>query len=56
VINTQEALQLKSTAEAVAAVIAVDDFAPEELSARGAQRKGDVPSPAKSPTQSAAAE
>jgi acyl-CoA dehydrogenase len=56
VINAQEALQLKSTAEAVAAVIAVDDFAPEELSARGAQRKGDVPSPAKSPTQSAAAE
>ena len=56
VINAQEALQLKSTAEAVAAVIAVDDFAPEELSARGAQRKGDVPSPAKSPTHSAAAE
>lgn len=55
-INAQEALQLKSTAEAVAAVIAVDDFAPEELSARGAQRKGDVPSQAKSPTQSAAAE
>ena len=56
VINAQEAAQLKSAAEAVAAVIAVDDFAPEELSARGAPRKGDVSSPAKSPTQPAAAE
>jgi hypothetical protein len=56
VINAQEVAQLKSTAEAVAAVIAVDDFAPEELSARGAPRKGDVSSPAKSPTQPAAAE
>jgi acyl-CoA dehydrogenase len=56
VINAQEANQLKSTAEAVAAVIAVDDFAPEELSARGAPRKGDVSSPAKASTQPAAAE
>jgi acyl-CoA dehydrogenase len=56
VINAQEADQLKSTAEAVAGVIAVDDFAPEELSARGAPRKGDVSSLAKSPTQPAAAE
>ena len=56
VINAQEALQLRSTAEAVAAVIAVDDFAPEELSARGAARKGEVPSSAKSQTQPAAAE
>jgi hypothetical protein len=56
VINAQEVAELKSAAEAVAAVIAVDDFAPEELSASGAPRKGDVSSPAKTSPQPAAAE
>jgi acyl-CoA dehydrogenase len=41
-INDAEAAQLHAAAEAVAAAIAVDDFAPEELSPR--QALGDVPS------------
>jgi acyl-CoA dehydrogenase len=45
-INRDEAAQLKAAAEAVAAAIAVDDFAPEELTSRGASNKGIVPSQA----------
>ena len=41
-INDAEAAQLHAAAEAVAAAVAVDDFAPEELSPR--QALGDVPS------------
>jgi ABC-type metal ion transport system substrate-binding protein len=39
-INDAEAAQLHAAAEAVAAAVAVDDFAPEELSPR--QALGDV--------------
>jgi acyl-CoA dehydrogenase len=42
-ISADEAAQLKAAAEAVAAAIAVDDFAPEELTARGAAHKEDEP-------------
>jgi acyl-CoA dehydrogenase len=45
-ITTDEAAQLKAAADAVAAAVAVNDFAPEELTARGAMHKGDQPSPA----------
>jgi hypothetical protein len=45
-INADEAVQLKAAAEAVAAAIAVNDFAPEELASRGASNKGIVPSQA----------
>jgi acyl-CoA dehydrogenase len=45
-INDAEAAQLRAAAEAVAAAIAVDDFAPAELSP--AQARGEVPSPAMS--------
>ena len=52
-ISADEAAQLKTAADAVAAAIAVDDFAPEELTSRGAMHKGDEPSPAISqPTSS----
>jgi hypothetical protein len=47
-ITTDEAAQLKTAAAAVAAAIAVDDFAPEELTSRGAFHKGDQPSQATS--------
>ena len=47
-ITAEEAAQLKAAAEAVAAAIAVDDFAPEELTSRGASTKGDVSSQATS--------
>jgi len=55
-ISTDEAAQLRATAEAVSAAIAVDDFAPEELTSRGAANKGEVSSQAKSQTRPAAAE
>ena len=63
-ITADEAAQLKATAKAVAAAIAVDDFAPEELTSRGAHNKGDVSSqaisqpdqPASRPPAAAAAE
>jgi acyl-CoA dehydrogenase len=45
-INADEATQLKAAADAVAAAIAVNDFAPEELTSRGRANKGDQPSPA----------
>ena len=47
-ITADEAAKLKAAAEAVAAAVAVDDFAPEELTSRGAFHKGDVPSQATS--------
>jgi acyl-CoA dehydrogenase len=45
-ITVEESAQLKATADAVSAAIAVDDFAPEELTSRGASNKGDVSSQA----------
>ncbi len=47
-ITAEEAAQLKAAADVVAAAIAVDDFAPEELTSRGASSKGDVSSQATS--------
>ena len=47
-INADEAAKLKAAADAVAAAVAVDDFAPEELTSRGASNKGDVSSQATS--------
>jgi acyl-CoA dehydrogenase len=38
-VSAAEAEQLKAAADAVAAAIAVDDFAPEELTSRGANRE-----------------
>ena len=55
-ITANEAAQLKAAADAVSAAIAVDDFAPEELTARGAASKGDVSSPATPLSQPFAAE
>jgi acyl-CoA dehydrogenase len=55
-ITADEATKLKAAAEAVAAAIAVDDFAPEELTARGAASKGAVSSQATSQTRPVAAE
>ncbi len=55
-ITADEATKLKAAAEAVAAAIAVNDFAPEELTARGAASKGAVSSQATSQTPSVAAE
>ncbi len=55
-ITASEAAQLKAAAEAVAAAIAVDDFAPEELTARGAVNKGEASSQATSLSQPFAAE
>jgi acyl-CoA dehydrogenase len=52
-INDAEADQLKAVQLAIAAVVAVDDFAAEEISPR---RQGDVPSPTTTPFQSKAAE
>src|SRR5262249_28098794 len=40
-ITADEAAKLKAAAEAVAAAIAVNDFAPQELTARGATDKGE---------------
>ena len=54
-ITADEAAQLKAAADAVAAAIAVDDFAPEELTSRGAANKGDVSSQATSQPALAAA-
>jgi acyl-CoA dehydrogenase len=53
-INAAEAAQLREAAEAVAAAIAVDDFAVEELASRGASQQGDVSSPAIFPPTSQA--
>jgi acyl-CoA dehydrogenase len=55
-ISADEAAQLKTAADAVAAAIAVDDFAPEELTSRRAMHKGDEPSPATSQPTSAPSE
>jgi acyl-CoA dehydrogenase len=40
-ITADEAAQLKAAAEAVSAAVAVNDFAPEELTSRGAKHSGD---------------
>jgi acyl-CoA dehydrogenase len=45
-ITADEAAQLKAVAEAVSAAIAVDDFAPEELTSRGQANKGEQSSQA----------
>jgi acyl-CoA dehydrogenase len=55
-INDAELDQLKAVQLAVADVIAVDDFAPEELTRRAVPTQGDVPSPTTTPYQSNAAE
>jgi acyl-CoA dehydrogenase len=55
-ITADEAARLRDTAEAVAAAIAVNDFAPEELSSRSAPNKGDVSSQSINHSQPAAAE
>jgi acyl-CoA dehydrogenase len=55
-ITADEAAQLKVAAEAVSAAIAVDDFAPEELTARGTFSKGDESSQTTARTRPAAAE
>src|SRR6185312_3743308 len=55
-INEQEAAQLKEAAEAVAAAIAVDDFAPEELTGRGAAHEGDGSLPTLQATPQATAD
>ena len=47
IITAGEAAELKSAAEAVSAAIAVNDFSPQELTSRGAAKKGDVSSQAK---------
>jgi acyl-CoA dehydrogenase len=55
-ISADEAAQLKTAADAVAAAVAVNDFAPEELTSRGAMHKGDEPSPAISQSTSPTSE
>ncbi len=55
-ITADEATKLKAAAEAAAAAIAVNDFAPEELTARGGASKGAVSSQATSQTLPVAAE
>jgi len=56
-INDAELAQLKTTAEAVAATVAVDDFSAEELTRHDAgHMQGDVPSPAQTRPRPAAAE
>jgi hypothetical protein len=47
-ITADEAAKLKAAAAAVAAAVAVNDFAPEELTSRGAFHEGDQPSQATS--------
>jgi acyl-CoA dehydrogenase len=58
-ITAEEAERLKSAAEAVSAVVAVDDFAPEELTHQHGTNKddrGEPPSPATSLPPANAAE
>ncbi len=55
-ITADEAAQLRATAVAISAAIAVNDFAPEELTSRGSSNKGDVSSQATSHPRPAAAE
>jgi acyl-CoA dehydrogenase len=56
-INESEAAQLKTTAAAVSATIAVDDFSPDELTHHDAvHSQGDAPSQAQNRPRSAAAE
>jgi acyl-CoA dehydrogenase len=53
-ITADEAARFKAAAEAVAAAVAVNDFAPEELTSRGAKTSGDAPFQAKSQHRPAA--
>jgi len=55
-ITAEEAVKLKTAADAVAAAIAVDDFAPEDLTSRSAFTQGDVSSQTTAQNRSAAAE
>jgi acyl-CoA dehydrogenase len=56
-ISEAEFDQLKAVELGIAEVVAVDDFAADELVPRGAvSREGEVPSPATNPLQSSAAE
>jgi acyl-CoA dehydrogenase len=55
-INDDEATQLREAADAVAAAIAVDDFAPEELTGRGASHQGEISSPTFQATPQATAD
>jgi acyl-CoA dehydrogenase len=55
-ISADDAAKLKVAADAVAAAVAVNDFAPEELTARGGASKGDVSSQATLQAQPVAAE
>ncbi len=55
-ITADEAAKLKTAAEAVSAAVAVNDFAPEELAARGAASKGAGSSQATSQAPPVAAE
>src|SRR5262249_6562183 len=47
-ITAEEADRLRAAAEAVSAAVGLDDFAPEELTARGPASKGEAPSQARS--------
>jgi len=53
-ITADEAARLKAAAEAVAVAVSVNDFAPEELTSRGAKPNGDAPFQAKSQHRPAA--
>jgi acyl-CoA dehydrogenase len=53
-ITAEEAAQLRAVAEAIGAAIAVNDFAPEELTSRSASSKGDVSSQTRSQRPDAA--
>jgi acyl-CoA dehydrogenase len=53
-ITADEAAQLKAAADAVAAAVAVDDFAPEELTARGANKEDVSSQPISQPHPQAA--
>ena len=55
-INDAEADQLKAVQSAIAGVVAVDDFAPEEISRRAARTQGEVSSATATQFQSNAAE
>ena len=55
-INADEATKLRAAADAVSAAVAVNDFAPEEITVRGTAHKGDVSSHATSQVPPVAAE
>jgi len=55
-INADEATKLRAAADAVSAAVAVNDFAPEEITVRGTAHKGEVSSQATSQVPPVAAE